>query len=254
VRRWRRGRTGSWPRSVADRPLAGRRIVVTRPEAQARLLADALAGLGADVAVVPLVEIRTVALPTDLDASAYDWIVLTSANGVAACSALLAHPDCARVAVVGPATAAAARALGVEPAFVPERFAADAIADGLGEVEGARVLIAQADLADPALADELRARGANVDAVVAYRTVPRAPSEEETRALGRADIVVVASGSAARALAATRAVTAHAIVACIGPKTAAVAAEVGLTVGLVADEATANGMIRALVTQFGEST
>jgi uroporphyrinogen-III synthase len=239
---------------VAERPLAGRRIVVTRPEAQARYLADELARLGADVAVVPLVEIHGVELPADLDAWGYDWIVLTSANGVAACRELLGAARGARLAVVGPATAEAARALGVEPAFVPERFAADAIADGLGELGDARVLLAQADLADPALAQELRARGAAVDTVVAYRTVPRAPSEEEKAVLDRADVVVLASGSAARALAEIRTTSMRALVACIGPRTATVAGEVGLAVGLVAEEATADGIIRAVVAHFGEST
>jgi len=238
---------------VAEGPLAGRRIVVTRPERQAQPLAEALVALGAVVAVIPLVEIGAAELPP-LDPRAYDWIVLTSANGVAACRELLKGADGAHVAVVGPATAGALRDLGLEPAFVPDRFAADAIGAGLEPLAGARVLVAQADAADPSLTEELRARGAIVDAVVAYRTEQRVPREEERAELERADAIVLSSGSAARALGAAGGRGDPALVACIGPKTAAVAAEVGLNVGLVADEATADGIIRALQAHFGEST
>jgi uroporphyrinogen-III synthase len=218
-------------------------------------MAEELERLGAEVGIVPLVEIEAVVLPDGLDPGGYDWIVLTSANGVTACRDLL-HGSGAdvRLAVVGPATAAAARAIGLEPAFVPARYAADAIAAGLEPVAGTRVLLAQADLAGPVLAAELRARGASVDAVVAYRTVQRTPGAKGRAALENADVVVLASGSAARALVAVTRPGENTLLACIGPKTASVAAEVGLEVGLVADEATGQGIIRALVTHLGEST
>ena len=239
---------------MTERPLSGVRVVVTRPERQAQPLVDALVELGAEVSAIPLVEIEDVPLPTGIDPDSYDWIVLTSANGVAACNEILRSAVGARVAVVGPATAAAVRALGVEPAFVPETFSADAIAGGLEPLAGERVLVAQADLAGPSLIEELRAHGAAVDAVVAYRTLQKEPSAEERAALERAEVIVLASGSAARALAASGAAGERALVVCIGPKTAAVATEVGLTVGLIADEATADGIIRVLQAHLGEST
>jgi uroporphyrinogen-III synthase len=231
----------SWRRSVADAPLSGIAVVVTRPEAQARTLALELEGLGARVARVPLVEIAEVEDEAALDAAgralaSYDWVVFTSANGV-----------------LGPATANALRESGTEPTFVGAG-AAESIAAGLDSPEGARVLLLQADIAGPELADALRERGALVDAVTAYRTVGRVPTEAERQALDEADAIVLASGSAARSLAALEPAGAGALIACIGPKTASAAREVGLRVDLVADETTADGMIRALVEHYGEST
>jgi len=242
---------------VADNPLAGRRIVVTRPEAKP--LVDELIGLGAEVTLVPLIEIR----PADdrhalEDALArletYDWLILTSVNTVAALGDSL-HVGLSprvRVAAIGPVTADAIRERGIEPAFVATRASED-IAGGLGRIEGSRILLPQADIADPHLADELRGKGAEVDAVIAYRTVLVEPPMWGILPLRIADAVVLASGSACRSLAAAGGAGEGVLLVCIGPKTAKVAREVGLKVGLVADETTSDGIIRTLVTHFGES-
>lgn len=239
---------------MINQPLYGVRIVITRPEAKP--LADELERLGAEVTVVPLIEIRPAegrALEDAIDTmGTYDWIVLTSVNGVAAVAQGLAGlGGDAKVAAVGPVTAAAIREQGVEPAFVATR-ASDDIAAGLGEIEGLRVLLPQADLAEPHLADELRGRGAHVEAVVAYRTILVEPPMWGILPLRIADAVVLASGSACRSLAAAGGAGGGAMLVCIGPKTAKVAREVGLKVGLVADEATSDGIIQALVSQFGD--
>jgi uroporphyrinogen-III synthase len=224
----------------------GRRIVVTRPREQAAALAAALLDLGASVTVLPLIDVQPV---DDVQmAASYDWVVFTSANAVAAVGA----PRGPRVATVGPATAAAVRELGVEPAFVPDRFAADEIASGLEPLAGTRVLLPQADLANPGLADELRARGATVDAVTAYRTVSVERTSEELASLRAADAVVLASGSAAKSLA-RQGGAGSALVVCIGPTTADAARAAGLDVGLVAREATSQGIIHALTSHFGEN-
>ena len=119
-------------------------------------------------------------------------------------------------------------------------------------------MLPQADIADPRLADELREKGATVQVVVAYRTVQVEPALWGVLPLRIADAVVLASGSAVRSLASVAASFEgfgdSTLLVCIGPKTAAVAREVGLPVGLVADETTADGIIRALVAHFGEST
>jgi uroporphyrinogen-III synthase len=239
---------------MINQPLYGVRIVITRPEAKS--LAEELERLGAEVTVVPLIEIRPAegrALEDAIDAmSTYDWVVLTSVNGVAAVAQGLAALDSStRVAAVGPVTAAAIREHGVEPSFVASR-ASDDIAAGLGDIEGLRVLLPQADLAEPHLVDELRGRGAHVEAVVAYRTILVEPPMWGILPLRIADAVVLASGSACRSLAAAGGAGGGAMLVCIGPKTARVAREVGLKVGLVADEATSDGIIRALVDQFGD--
>jgi uroporphyrinogen-III synthase len=242
---------------VADQPLAGRRIVVTRPEAKA--LADELERLGAEVTIVPLIEIRPAEDRRGLEDAVsrlhtYDWIILTSVNGVAAVSeGLVGLAGETKVAAVGPVTADTIRGHGVEPAFVASRASED-IAAGLGDLEGKRVLMPQADIAEPALAEELRGSGAEVDVVVAYRTVLVEPPMWGILPLRIADAVILASGSACRSLAAAGGAGGGAMLVCIGPKTAKVAREVGLKIGLVADETTSDGIIQSLVSHFGEES
>ena len=247
---------------MPDGPLSGRRIVVTRPRAQAGPLADGLVDLGATVTLVPLVAIEPAQDLAPLqaavrDLAAYDWVVLTSANAVAALARALRDQPLRgpRVAAVGPATAEAVRGLGSEVASVPAVFAAEDIAAGLGPLAGAKVLLPQADRASPDLATELRSRGATVDAITAYRTVAVEPEPAVREELQRgADAIVLASGSAVHSLATLDPViTEDTLLVCIGPRTAEAAREVGLPVGLVADEATAEGIIQALMSHFGES-
>jgi len=230
--------------------------VVTRPSFQSDVLAGELGRRGATTLVVPLVRIEPLEDKTTLAAALdnldrYDWVVFTSANGVAAVRRLAASFGEAKVAAVGPATAAAVRTLGVEPSFVPERFAGEEIAASLEPLSGARILLPQANIADPGLAEELRKRGAIVDAIPAYRTVEVERTASELAEMREADVIVLASGSAARSLA-SRGGAGDALILCIGPKTADVAREVGLPVGLVAQEATSEGIIQALVTHFEE--
>jgi hydroxymethylbilane synthase len=239
-------------------PLQGRLVVVTRPREQSAALAEALEHAGATVVVVPLIAIAPAvdARPLEVVARSigrYDWVVFTSANAVAAVGALGVDLGSVRVAAVGPATADAIRRLGAGPAFVPERHASEDIAAGLGSIDGQRVLLPQGDLADGSLADELRARGAAVDAVVAYRTLEATPTRAGLARLGRADAVVLASGSAVRSL--VRNVPdltwEERVPVYIGPKTAEVGRAVGLPDGIVAEDATADGIIQALVSHFG---
>jgi len=243
---------------MTDSPLRGRRIVVTRPAHQSDALAEELDRLGATTVVIPLVRIEPLEDETGLaaalgDLDRYDWVVFTSANGVAAVRRLAANLGEAKVAAVGPATASAVRTLGLKASFVPERFAAEEIVAGLQPLEGTRILLPQADVADSGLADELRKRGAIVDAIPAYRTVEVEHAASELAELRSADVVVLASGSAARSLASRGRAADGPLLVCIGPKTAEAARAQGLPVGLVAHEATADGIIHALVSHFGES-
>src|SRR5262249_7857417 len=108
----------------------------------------------------------------------YSWICFTSVNAVAAVDARLQALDLGwpslasvRIAAIGPATARALEAHGAAVAYVPDRFLAEAISQGLPDAQGARILLARADIADTRLVEALQARGAHVDQFVAYRTL-----------------------------------------------------------------------------------
>src|SRR5262249_29659087 len=145
--------------SSADRPLEGRSVVVTRAAEQASRLVATLAHLGATVVEVPTIAIVDApdggaALGAAVAALArYDWVVLTSTNGVARFLAALEGRSTAgvRVAVVGPGTAGALRAGGIEPALLPERFVAEALLEAFPPGPGPG-LLPQASAAPPVLA------------------------------------------------------------------------------------------------------
>lgn len=254
-------------RSPDDRPLAGRRVLVTRPPGQARDLSERLRALGAAVAEVPTIQIQDPPDPAPLRAAAaslrsYRWLVVTSVNGVrrlrAAMETVGAVADDApelRVAAIGPATAREARVSGFPRAVVPDRYRAEALLETIlteagGTLEGDRILLPRAAEARDVLPEGLAAAGAEVDEVAAYVTVPVAESAPELRArlaAGGVDWVTFTASSTVRsfhALAGSE--TAGARVAAIGPITAATARELGLVVDVVASEHTIPGLVRAL--------
>jgi uroporphyrinogen III methyltransferase/synthase len=197
------------------------RIVVTRAEAQADELAARLEALGHDVVRCPL--IRTEPLGDEpIDASAYDWLVVTSPNGAREVARRLAAPA-RRLAAIGPGTADALRGHGLHVDLVPRVHTQEGLRDELSP--GRLLLVA----AEGARRDVLAA-----DFLALYRTVelhPPAPS---------GDLAVVASPSAARALAATGA---RLPVVAIGPQTEAEAREHGLEVAAVASSHDLDGLV-----------
>lgn len=247
---------------TARAPLAGQRIVVTRPLAQAGALADKLAALGAEPIMLPMIEIAPLDDLSELDAAlqrliAYDWVIFTSVNAVAIFWDRLAGPLPATVrrAAVGPATACALETRGAPAAFIPAEFVAEALAAGIGDMAGQRCLLPQAELAREALADDLRRRGAVVDEVAIYRTLPAALDPRGLAAWRRGvDAVTFTSASAvrnfARLLGGPPAAARWPAIACIGPVTAAAARVAGLPVAVVASEYTLDGLVAALVDYF----
>src|SRR5437763_4157552 len=188
------------------------RVIVTRPRAQARPLADGLEAAGAEVVECPLIEIeRTSDEP--VDAAGYDWLIVTSPNG--ADEIARRGRNLPQVAAVGPGTAEALRAHGIEPAFVPVESSQDGLLAEFPRPAG-RVLFAAAEGARRRPIEELGA-----DFVPLYRTRLLTPD------LPPGDVVVLASGSAARAYAA---VGGAAPAVSIGPETTRVAQSVGLAV------------------------
>ena len=243
------------------RPLFGKKVVVTRARAQASQLVEKLTALGAETVELPTIEIAD---PSDggeaLRAAAgrlatYDWVVFTSVNAV---DRLL---DCVRdarafgfasVAAVGPGTAGALAGRGVVADLVPDTAVAEALVELFPPPRGAgRVLLPQAAAARPVLAEGLAAKGWQVDVVEAYRTVAARPSDDALAAAAKADAIAFTSSSTVTSwLALAGAGALPPVVACIGPVTAATAAEHGVPVTVVATEYTVDGLVDALVATF----
>jgi uroporphyrinogen III methyltransferase/synthase len=239
-------------------------ILVTRPAPQAAGLSDLLRGRGIGAVEVPAVEIDTATCAGELDRmldrlDGVDWLIVTSANGAEAVAARLhaghrSLPASLRVAAVGPASAGALERAGIGVDHVPARHLTVAIADGLGNLGGRRVVLARADAATPALRKALQARGAEVREVVAYRTVEGPPaSRDRMRAALRRplDGIAFTSGSTVRGLLRLAGTLERPIIRalpayCIGPVTADVARRSGLFVAAVATEHTAAGLARTI--------
>jgi uroporphyrinogen III methyltransferase/synthase len=254
-----------------QRPLFGKRIVVTRAREQASEFAEALRERGAEPIEFPL--IRIAAPPDDyaaLDdaiqrAANYDWICFASAPAVDHFFARLAHLDrdaralaSARIAVVGPATAEAVRHHGIRPDFAPKTATGAALAEELpGEIAGRRILVPRALDGDEALPSGLAARWAIADTVSAYRTVVDDAGSEQIRerlAQGTIDVVTFTSSSTVKNFAAALegvSMPGTVLTACIGPSTAATAAErLGRVPDIVAADHTITGLLTALETYF----
>jgi uroporphyrinogen-III synthase/uroporphyrinogen III methyltransferase/synthase len=166
------------------RVLEGKRVLVTRAAHQAGKLSDGLRALGAEPVEVAVLEIQPPADLAPLDRAlraldSYDWLILTSANTVRslveraiAWSSLLDKISGLKVAAVGEATAAAARKAGMPVALVPETYVAEALVTSMADqVAGKKILLARAEIARDVIPDALRAAGAMVDVVDAYRNV-----------------------------------------------------------------------------------
>jgi uroporphyrinogen III methyltransferase / synthase len=229
-------------------PLAGRRIVITRPEPDAAPLAARLEALGAVPIVVPTIRIEF-ADPAPLDAAlsnlrAYDWIIFTSRNGVEAVFRRTQAISGPRVAAIGRATATELERRGVRPDAIPDEFVAEAILEKLGPVSGKRILLPRSEIARRAIADDLRQDGAVVDDIPVYHTLPENGKRPD---LTGVDAVTFTSSSTVKNFIAAGPVPAGAKVVCIGPVTARTAREHGLEVTEVAGEYNEDGLVAALL-------
>ncbi|HIY82490.1 uroporphyrinogen-III C-methyltransferase [Rubneribacter sp.] len=264
----------------APGPLAGTAVAVTRARTQVSGLAAQLRGLGASVLEVPAIDVVPPPSYEEADAAiaritGYRFAVFTSANGVEGFFARLGRAGldaralaCARIAAIGPATAAALAARGVRADFVPVEHRAEAVAECLveaGLASGDWVLIPRALEARDVLPAMLRARGARVSVAPVYRTVPpalRSVEDALSRILaGEADVVTLTSSSTARNFVrlvrarlgcasdaeAVAALPAGLSFCSIGPITSDTARGLGLPVAAQADAYTAAGLVDALV-------
>ncbi|MBO0911628.1 MAG: uroporphyrinogen-III synthase [Acidobacteria bacterium] len=256
-----------------DEPLSGVRILVGRARHQAAKLSGSLARLGADVLEIPFIEIRPPRSYKPLDSalarlSQYDWLILTSVNGVEALSRRLKALKIApreishlEVAAIGPATRAAVEDFGLTVSVVPEQYVAESVVRSLaGRVERKRVLLARAKVARDVIPRELKQMGARLDVVEAYQTVVPEASRSRLRSIMRSSerrphVVTFTSSSTVRnfvRLAGARARPAGMVFngvqfASIGPVTSATLRDFGLPVDIEASEYTIEGLTRAIV-------
>jgi uroporphyrinogen III methyltransferase / synthase len=246
-------------------PLAGLTVLVPRARGQAGGFSRLLRERGAEALEVPAIEIRPVASSAELDraveelaAGRYDWVVLTSVNGVAALRARVGSRGTtaggvagrARVAAVGPATEAALRDWGVAPDLVPG--VATTAALGLAFPSGpGEVLLARADRANPGLGAALRAKGWRTREVVAYHTVPLGELDPTARRRldgGTVDWVAFTAPSTVEGFVRGYGgpPPAGVRVAAIGPVTADAARAAGMRVAAAATEHTIPGLVAAI--------
>jgi uroporphyrinogen-III synthase len=199
----------------AEEPLSGWRILTTRASKQSGGLAAPLREMGAEVIEIPTIEIKPPTSYKALDAALkniakYDWLILTSVNGVEALFARLKKLRVApeklahlQVAAIGPATQREIENNGLEVAVTPDRYVAEAVVEALkGKTQAKRVLLVRAKVARDVLPTELRKSGAKVDVAEAYEThVPKGAKAKLNRLFSndtsRPDIVTFTSSSTA---------------------------------------------------------
>ncbi|MBZ5558895.1 MAG: uroporphyrinogen-III C-methyltransferase [Acidobacteriia bacterium] len=262
-----------------NRPLVGKRILVTRPREQAADLIDRLESMGASTIEAPMIRI----LPPEDDyaalddacarASEFDWIIFTSANAADAFVArLLAGPHDLRalggvkLCGVGPATAERLARHGLKIDLTPSEYRAEAVVRAITEaqpVKGLKVLLPHADIGRELIADELRKQGAEVTEVVAYRTVEAEPDREGEPDIyrmlleRRIDVVTFTSGSAVRSFVHALGAEPAAdllngiVVAAIGPLTAEAAAQCDIKTAIMPAAHTVPALVDAIVEYFG---
>ena len=263
-------------------PLRGLRILVGRARHQASALSSGLRNLGAEVVEIPFIEIWRPRSFQPLDSalmnlSEYDWLILTSVNGVEALwerlqelrfkTQRLAH---LKIAAIGPATRRAIEEHGIKVNVVPEEYVAESVVASLRrKVKGKRVLLARAKVARDVIPRELRRLGARVDVVEAYETVIPQSSRKRVRAVldhseRRPDVITFTSSSTVRNFVALlgknreRGRSRHTgrsqkkhldgvKFASIGPVTSSTLRELGLPVDIEARKYDIPGLIEAIV-------
>ncbi len=263
-----------------NRPLRGVRILVGRARHQAGALSSELRKLGATVLEIPFIEIRKPRSFKPLDMAlqnlaGYDWLILTSANGVEAMWQRLKKLRLTkrslmrlRVAAIGPATKKAIEQQGIKVDVVPKEYVAESVVRSLRRrVKGKRVLLVRARVARDVIPIELRKAGAIVDVVEAYETVIPKSSRTRLRAALKnprrcPHVVTFTSSSTVRnfveLLGGSRSVVRaleggrgrggprHIQFASIGPVTSSTLRELGLPVDIEASEFTIPGLVKAI--------
>jgi uroporphyrinogen-III synthase len=237
-----------------------KRILITRPRAQAEDFAEKLRSAGFEPIFFPVIEIRpienNVALARALSKlECYDWVVFTSVNAVEVVFGQLQNLSLPRVAAIGPKTAEALQTCGVTPDFVPDEYIAESILPGLGDLLGKWVLLPRAEIARKALPEAIFEAGGIPHEIAVYKTLPAQPSLEGLAVLkAGVDVITLTSPSTVRNFIAIArqneldplSLPGHPLFACIGPITEQAALEEKLIHLVTAREYTTEGLIEVI--------
>ncbi len=260
-----------------NRPLFGRRVLVTRSRTQASRMCRLLEDAGAIAVELPAIAIAPPQDLAPLDEAisrlhSYGWAIFASTNAVDSVFERLSVQGrdarafgTARIGAIGPATADALQRRGIRPDFTPSRSVSSAALEELAACDwrGVSVLLPTADIGRDELAEGLACLGASVERVAAYRTTtPPDASQRARDAFAEGiDIVTFTSSSTVRNLLALldegagggQELLSGSLIACIGPVTAGTARELGLRVDIEAEDHTVEGLAEALVRHFSRT-
>jgi uroporphyrinogen III methyltransferase/synthase len=253
------------------KPLFGRGIVITRPEAQAEEMSELLRRNGARVIPFPVIRIAPPESWEELDRAldrleSYRWIIFTSANGVSFFFKRLRERGRdirdlkgIRIATIGPATASAVEALGIRVDLVPEAFVSEGVVKAFAgeDLQGSRVLLPRAKEARDVIPEGLAVMGAVCDIATTYRTVRSDRNASELVPVldeGKVDVITFTSPSTVvnflRIMGPDFRLPSQVRIACIGPVTEAAARKAGLRVDILQEHYTIPGLVDALVAFF----
>lgn len=254
-----------------NKPLFGKRILVTRRREQAGALSETLSLEGAEPIEMPTIEIEVAPSQGHLDdvlprLSEFYWLLFTSVNGVESFfnhlhrHGLDSRKLCGlKVCAIGEVTATALRKYGIQPDLVPQKYSSHDILICLKEegIKGKRLLLPCSQTVNKELVQGLSELGAEVEPVVAYRTLPAGSGDSKVKELlikGEVDVITFTSPSTVRGLIALMEGNVEAlnkaVIACIGPVTAAAATESKLRVDVIAKKYTIDGLVKALVERY----
>lgn len=237
-----------------------KRILITRPRAQADGFAEKLRAAGFEPIFFPVIEIQPIENNVALERAlsklgCYDWLVFTSVNAVEVVAPQLPNGSLPQVAAIGPKTADSLKSRGITPNFVPDEYIAESILPGLGDLRSKWVLLPRAEIARKALPEAIFEAGGIPHEISVYKTLPTTPSADGLASLrSGVDIITLTSPSTVHNFAAIvrqdgldpLALPGNPLFACIGPITEQAAREEGLTNLVTAEEYTTEGLIEVI--------
>ncbi|MBN2570273.1 MAG: uroporphyrinogen-III C-methyltransferase [Deltaproteobacteria bacterium] len=252
------------------KPLFGKGIVITRPEAQSAEFADLLYEEGARVIPFPTIKIVPPESFDDLDGAIehigkYNWIVFTSVNGVGYFFDRLFYlgKDARNLAgvgicAIGPATSRAVERYGIRVDLVPDNYVSESVVTAFEKVgiAGKRILIPRAEIARDLIPESLAEMSALCDVLTVYRTISSRLTKEEFSKIAQTntiDVITFTSPSTVNNfinIVGKDNIPPDTRIACIGPVTKIAAEEAGLTVHIVAESYTTEGVVHAMIDYF----